>query len=350
MAKQILRIEKIHTIGELMASAQHTFRERKTPNANPAKAAKNAHSVKNAAGVVEALEKRLSTVKVRKNAVRCVEFLVTASPDFFDKRTGQTYFDKAKEFLEKSFGAENVISSHVHRDEKTPHAIFYVVPIDESGKLNARGFFGGRQKMSALQDGFHSKVAKKFGLERGVRGSKAEHETIAEYYARVNAKVPACPSRASLLLMNDEDRLEMMKTLHAQAAESVAKLDKLEDERKQHAQKIEGLEYMLEQKKEDENLMRKAVARLIKNTYTPAEFARVMGVEIKGKADIFDTMVKVGEATGFAHAVALVAAKMPPKGGHSWEDLASFVADLDKPVKPVPAAPEVQAKRRALGR
>jgi hypothetical protein len=203
--------------------------------------------------------------------------------------------------------------------------------------------------MTALQDGFHSKVAKKFGLERGVRGSKAEHETIAEYYARVNAKVPACPSRASLLLMNDEDRLEMMKTLHAQAAESVAKLDKLEDERKQHAQKIEGLEYMLEQKKADEDLMRKAVARLIKNTYTPAEFARVMGVEIKGKADIFDTMVKVGEATGFAHAVALVAAKMPPKGGHSWEDLASFVTDLDKPVKPVPAAPvEVQAKRPKL--
>lgn len=341
-AKQILRIAKIKTIAQVMASAEHTFRERDTPNADPTKAAKNTHSVKNAAGVVDALEKRLSAVKVRKNAVRCVEYLVTASPEFFDKRSGQSYFDDAKRWLEKSFGAENVISSHVHRDEKTPHAVFYVVPIDEKGKLNARGFFGGRQKMTAMQDAFYSKVAKKFGLERGVRGSKAEHETIAEYYARVNAKVPTCPSRASLLLMKDEERLELMKTLHAQAAEALAEVDKLKDEREKHSAKIGRLEAMTTQQSEAEAMTRKAVARLIKNTYSPAEFAQAFGVELKGKADIFDALVKSGKAQNFAEAVAQVAIKMPAKSGHSWEDLAAFTVALDDP-KPQPQA--VAAKR-----
>lgn len=345
-AKQILRIGKLKTIAEVVGSAEHTFRERKTPNANPAKASKNAHSVKNAAGVVEALEKRLATVKVRKNAVRCVEFLVTASPEFFAKRTGKTYFDDAKKWLEKSFGAENVISSHVHRDEKTPHAVFYVVPIDQRAKLNARGFFGGRQKMSAMQDAFHTQVAKKFGLERGVKGSKAEHETVAEYYARVNAKVPPCPTRAGLILMNEDERLELMKTLHAQAAEAVAKVDKLEDEREKHAARIGRLETMTTQQSEAEAMTRKAVARLIKNTYSPAEFSKAFGLEIKGKADIFDALVKSGTAQNFAEAVAQVALKMSPKGGHSWDDLAAFTVALDDPVKPAQAVQAV-AKPRA---
>ncbi len=350
-AKQILRIAKIKTIAEVMASAEHTFRERDTPNADPAKAAKNAHSVKNAAGVVEALEKRLDTVKVRKNAVRCVEFLVTASPEFFTKRSGQTYFDDAKKWLEKSFGAENVISSHVHRDEKTPHAVFYVVPIDDREKLNARGFFGGRQKMTAMQDAFFAKVAKKYGLERGQRGSKAEHETIAEYYARVNAKVPPCPTRAGLLLMNEEERLETMKTLHAQASEALAKVEKLEVERVKHASQIERLETMTTEQKEREAMTRKAVARLIKNTYSPADFAKAFDLELKGKADIFDALVKSGKAQNFAEAVAQVAVKMPPKGGHGWDELAAFTVDLEpeKTVKPS-AVPLVEVKRQGLRR
>lgn len=217
--------------------------------------------------------------------------------------------------------------------------------------------------MTGLQDAFHAKVAKKFGLERGVRGSKAEHETIAEYYARVNAKAPPVPTRAGLILMSEDERLETMKTLHAQATEAQAKLDKLEDERKQHAQKIEGLEYMLEQNKEREkdmieknkereNLTRKAVARLIKNTYSPAEFAKAFGVELRGKADIFDTLVKAGEAMDFAEAVAKVAVKMPPKGqgAHSWEELAAFTVELDDPKHQAQPQAVARPKPRGFGR
>ena len=339
-AKQIVRTSKLKTISEVSSSAKHTFREIKTHNADPSKATKNAHSVKNAAEVVEALEKRLSTVQVRKNAVRCVEFLITASPEFFDKRSGQTYFDEAKKWLEKSFGAENVISSHVHRDEKTPHAVFYVVPIDKNGKLNARGFFGGRKKMSAMQDAFYERVAKKFKLERGQKGSKAEHESVKQYYARVNEEPPTPPTRAGLLLMSEEERLETVKTLHAQAQEARAEVEKLESERAKHTARIERLEKMTNEQSEREALTRKAIARLIKNTYSPSDFAKAFGIELKGKADIFETLVKAGKAQNFAEAVAQVAVKMPAKGGHGWEELAAFTVEMEpekteKKVKPV---------------
>jgi hypothetical protein len=63
-----------------------------------------------------------------------------------------------------------------------------LTPIDENGKLNARKFFGGRDKMSALQDDFYNSVGKEFGLDRGIKGSKAKHQTIKSYYEKQNQK------------------------------------------------------------------------------------------------------------------------------------------------------------------
>jgi dihydroxyacid dehydratase/phosphogluconate dehydratase len=95
-------------------------------------------------------------------------------------------------------------------------------------------------------------------------------------------------------------------------------------------------------------LTQKAVARLLKNTYTPADFAKTFGIEIKGKADIFDALVKAGHAQNFAAALVMVATKMPPKGGHGWEELAEFTKALeDAPaVTSQPLAPQAVAKPR----
>jgi hypothetical protein len=330
MAKQILRMAKLKTMADVSKSAKHTFREIPTANANPANGSKNAHSVSKAVEVVEGVRKRLERLKVRSNGVRCLEFLVTASPDFFKNRSGGTYFEESKRWLEKKFGAENVISSHVHRDETTPHAVFYVVPMDRKGKLNAREFVGGVVKLSQMQDSFHANVAKKFKLERGLRGSKATHTTIKDYYKRANAKAPKPPTRAGLVLMNEEERFETMKTLHAQATHARAMVEVLEDERVKFASKIEYLEKTLVDKKENEKLVRSAMARAIKNSFTPAQFAQKFGVELKGKADIFDALISTGQAVDFAQAVAKVALAMPSPFESSWEGLAEWTVDYDK--------------------
>lgn len=180
-------------MGEIGGSLSHNYRDRPTPNANPQQTPQNEHSLKNAESVMTAIKDKLPE-KRRKDAVLCVEYLITASPDWvgWHKSDEQKYFDDAKRWLEDRHGKDNVIATTIHRDESTPHMIAYVVPLVD-GKLNAKKFLGGRQKLSDMQTDFAKSVGEPLGLVRGLEGSKAEHQTIKQYYANVNTAVKISP-------------------------------------------------------------------------------------------------------------------------------------------------------------
>ncbi|AWY43771.1 hypothetical protein DKY63_29175 [Pseudomonas putida] len=193
MTFAILRARKVKSFGALARSARHTFREQPTPNANPAQLHRN--RTVGAVGVdqvLEALRSRLPD-KRRSDAVLCVEYLVTASPEVFKRHGGYLddlgggYFDDALRWLKQRHGAENVISSTLHLDESTPHLVAYVVPRTKDGRLSCRDFLGGPAKLREMQDSFHAACGVKRGLERGVRGSKAKHEDVATFYASLTA-------------------------------------------------------------------------------------------------------------------------------------------------------------------
>ena len=185
MSKVILRTEKLKTIGNIASSLSHNYRTRPTPNADPSRTVNNQHDLKTAGHVLDAIKNRLPE-KTRSNAVLCVEYLITMSPNWAGLGTEKEsdFFKKSVEWLKQKHGAENVISTSIHRDETTPHLIAYVVPIDAQGKLNAREFLGGRAKLSKMQTDFYNEV-KHLGLERGLEGSKAEHTTIKDFYAEI---------------------------------------------------------------------------------------------------------------------------------------------------------------------
>lgn len=173
-------------MGNIAASLSHNYRNRPTPNADPYRTVNNEHDLKTAGQVMDGIKNRLPE-KIRSNAVLCVEYLITASPDWAgwkDKKQEADFFKRSLEWLKQRHGAENVISTSIHRDETTPHLVAYVVPIDSQGKLNAREFLGGRAKLSKMQTDFHDQV-KDLGLERGLEGSKAEHTTIKDFYAEI---------------------------------------------------------------------------------------------------------------------------------------------------------------------
>jgi Plasmid recombination enzyme len=192
----IIRIQKLKSASSVARSAMHALREQDTPNADPERTPDNtnlgAESVK---GVMEAFRSRLPE-KHRKDAVLCVEYLITASPEAMNDKTraGQDgYFSDALDWLKTKHGAENVVFSGIHRDESTPHMYAYVVPrVGE--KLNAKAFFGGAKALNALQTDFSQSVGIKHGFERGLERSKARHIPIREYYARVNEKTPEPPN------------------------------------------------------------------------------------------------------------------------------------------------------------
>jgi hypothetical protein len=79
----ILRLEKLPALDEVERSAKHTFREIPTKNADPARTHMNkTWGAQTSAHVLAAIEAKLPA-KRRKDAVSCIEYMITASPEFF---------------------------------------------------------------------------------------------------------------------------------------------------------------------------------------------------------------------------------------------------------------------------
>ena len=89
--------------------------------------------------------------KARKDSVRMVETLITASPEFFaGKKPGEVraFFEYALEFLKTKQAAETIVSAVVHVDERTPHMHLCFVPITADGRLCAKDIIGNKKKLT----------------------------------------------------------------------------------------------------------------------------------------------------------------------------------------------------------
>lgn len=174
-------------MGSVAASMQHCYRERETHNADQERTPDNQHlgakSTDEAMGKLRALlpEKR------RKDAVLAVEYVMTTSPGWFAKATPEqekAFFQRSLQWLADKYGADRIVTASIHRDEATPHLSAFVVPLTQDKRLSAKEFIGSRDKMRADQTSYAGCVAD-LGLERGIEGSKATHQTIQQHYAAI---------------------------------------------------------------------------------------------------------------------------------------------------------------------
>lgn len=191
MAYAIMRAKKLADMGSVAASMQHCYRERETHNADQERTPDNQHlgakSTDEAMGKLRALlpEKR------RKDAVLAVEYVMTASPEWFAKATPEqekAFFQRSLQWLADKYGADRIVTASIHRDEATPHLSAFVVPLTQDKRLSAKEFIGSRDKMRADQTSYAGCVAD-LGLERGIEGSKATHQTIQQHYAAIKQGV-----------------------------------------------------------------------------------------------------------------------------------------------------------------
>ena len=120
--------------------------------------------------------------RVRKDSVRVVEALVTASPEFFKDKTNReikAYFEYALEFLKSKQNTQTFISAVVHMDEKTPHLHLCFVPLTADGRLSAKDIIGNRKNLVKWQDEFWQHMVKQYPeLERGESASQTGREHI----------------------------------------------------------------------------------------------------------------------------------------------------------------------------
>lgn len=120
--------------------------------------------------------------RTRKDSVRVVETLVTASPEFFKGKKKveiRAFFEEAVHFIEKHQSKETIISAVVHMDEKTPHMHLSFVPLTNDNRLCAKDILGNRKKLIWWQDEFWKHMVRKFpDLERGKSASETGRDHI----------------------------------------------------------------------------------------------------------------------------------------------------------------------------
>ena len=109
--------------------------------------------------------------KTRKDSIRLVETLITASPEFMNKlseKEQREYFERATEFMKSEIGEDRIISAVVHMDEKTPHMHLAFCPINQDGKLSAKSILGNQKSLSEWQTRYYEFMHERWHeLERG---------------------------------------------------------------------------------------------------------------------------------------------------------------------------------------
>ena len=192
----------------------------------------------------EAIAHRLNTAgikrKITHDQVRVVRVVLSGThEDMMDiQENGRLdeWCSDSIQWLQATFGKDNVVAAHLHMDEKTPHIHAAVVPIvigerrkakkeqtdgkrkyrkkTNSVRLCADDLFN-RQTLVAYHDNY-ARVMAKYGLQRGVRGSEARHTTTMQYYRDLKKKNEVLETETRLLQEKKAEAQEELKQVKAE--------------------------------------------------------------------------------------------------------------------------------------
>ena len=174
--------------------------------------------------------------RTRKDSVRVIEALITATPEFFKgkkKSEVRAYFQTALEFIEKYQDSKTILSAVVHMDEKTPHMHLSFVPITQDGRLCAKEILGNKKKLTWWQDEFWKHMVKKFpDLERGESASLTGRDHIPPRVFKEMTRLTKQKSKLEDLLtginpFNAKSRAEEICKILDSYIPSVEKMDTL---------------------------------------------------------------------------------------------------------------------------
>jgi hypothetical protein len=198
----IIRMGKVSKESEAVGKTIHNFRLMNTPNADPERTATMNQELVNTEqldywtlankrideGIAKTARGKPRTV--RDDQVRAVEFILTASPEWFKRdenghaedMRGSKWVADNLDFLKNKYGEKNLISFTLHQDEKTPHIHAVIVPLTDRGRLSADALFN-TDTLPLLQTEYAQAMAP-HGLVRGVEGSRRQHQDMKQIYGR----------------------------------------------------------------------------------------------------------------------------------------------------------------------
>jgi hypothetical protein len=207
----VLHMEKAHDSDS--GTTAHIERFIIPKNADPTRTHLNRRLIEYPDGIKDrsaAIQQRLEeaglTRKIGSNQVRAIRINVSGTHEDMKRieeegRLDEWCADNLKYFAD-TFGKENIVAAHLHRDEETPHIHVTLVPIvkgerkrrkrEEQTKKRYRkkptdtvrlcaDDIMTRLKLKSYQDTYAVAMAK-YGLQRGIDGSKARHKSTQQYY------------------------------------------------------------------------------------------------------------------------------------------------------------------------
>ena len=238
MGYAVLHLEKAKGADSGMSA--HIERTIQPKNADPKRTHLNRELIQFPEGVrnrTEAIQHRLDTAgltrKIGKNQIQAIRIVLTgthADMEQIEKngRLGEWCQDNV-DWLRKIYGADNVVSAVLHMDEETPHLHATIVPIvmGERKKQKKEQAVKKRYRTKApaprlcadevmnranlirYQDTYAEQMAA-YGLQRGIKGSEAQHISTHEYYRSLIAQGEDLQANITQLLAKEAEAREVI--------------------------------------------------------------------------------------------------------------------------------------------
>ena len=241
------RIQKLKS-SNLSGVQKHNEREFDVPNADLEKSHLNRRliGIGNLSELVNnrIIETKAKVISSGKNTSNvAVEIILSASPEYFrdnpdqigvyDEKKMEAWVTCNKDFLEQKYG-DNLVCLDLHLDEATPHLHAVVTPLLKKEKsyrrtkdqiknnipprkyeafsLDSKTMFN-RSALIELQTDAALAV-KDLGILRGIRGSKAKHTTLKEFYSIMDQEVTNNHASPPYIDVSDISRLNPSKYIN----------------------------------------------------------------------------------------------------------------------------------------
>lgn len=246
MGYAVLHLDKAKGADSGMSA--HIERTIHPKNADPTRTHLNRELIQFPEGVTnrtQAIQHRLDTAglkrKIANNQVRAIRILLTGTHEDMMQIEKEGRLDEwcqdNIDWLRKTYGTDNVVSVVLHMDESTPHLHATVVPIVHTERQRKKkeqevkrtyrkktpaprlcaDDIMSRANLKRYQNTY-AEAMQKYGLQRGIEGSKAQHISTHEYYRS--------------LMAQGKDIQEDVEALLKQKEQAEQELSKIKSEKK----------------------------------------------------------------------------------------------------------------------
>ena len=238
MGYAVLHLEKAKGADSGMSA--HIERTVQPKNADPTRTYLNRELIQFPDGVrnrTAAIQHRLDTARLRrkigKNQVQGIRIVLTGTHADMERieQTGRLdeWCQDNLEWLRKTYGADIVVSAVLHMDEETPHIHATIVPIVQTERKKQKKEQAVKKKyrtkapaprlcadevmsranLIRYQDTYAEQMAA-YGLQRGIKGSEAQHISTHEYYRSLIAQGEDLQANITQLLAREAEAREVI--------------------------------------------------------------------------------------------------------------------------------------------